>query len=330
MAEGLRPDHALMSAEALVAADRRGVATHGVMRIPLYARRIRSGLITTTPDITIETRMPFSRVIDADNALGMVAARIAMDACMETAGTLGVGAATVRRANHFGAASVHTIRAARVGFIGFAMSPGARTLAPHGSRTPLFGTNPFAAAAPAGRFAPWSLDMAASVAARGHLRVAARDGKPIPEGWALDAEGCPTTDPQAALAGVVLPFAGAKGSGIAMMVDIFAGVLSGAAFAGDVRDWVADFEGPSNVGQFFLVLKVDAFMPLATFEARMETAITRLKALPAAEGFDEVLYPGERAGRTEADADAKGVLLSPETLRDLGQYAHDMGIETPF
>ena len=329
-AEGLPADHAVLAAEALVDADRRGVKTHGVVRIPLYAKRLRAGLLNAEPDLRVESLMPANRVIHADNAVGMVAARIAMDECMDAATTLGIGAATVRHANHFGAASVHTIRAARRGMISIAMSPGSRTLAPHGSAAPLLGTNPLAIAAPAGRHAPWSLDMAASVAARGHVRLAARDGRKIPEGWALDSEGRPTTDADAALQGVMLPFGGAKGSGLAMMVELMAGVLSGSAATGDVRDWVADFGGPADVGHFFLAMKVEAFMPLAEYNARMETMITRLKALPPAEGFVEVLYPGERAGRAEADADTGGVILSAETARDLSAHAATLGIEAPF
>ena len=329
-AEGLPADHALMAAEALVDADRRGVATHGVVRIPRYAARLRAGLLNATPDIRVEAPMPASRVVHADNAVGMVAARIAMQECLAAAGTLGIGAATVRHANHFGAASVHTVRAARSGAIGMAMAPGARSLAPHGSSAPLLGTNPFAVAAPAGRHAPWSLDMAASVAARGRVRIAARDGREIPEGWALDAKGRPTTDASAALEGVMLPFGGAKGSGIAMMVEIMAGVLSGSALTGDVRDWVADFEGPADVGHFFMAIKVVAFLPLAEYEARMETMIARLKALPAAEVTGGVLYPGERAGRSEAEADAGGVRVAGGTADELRAHAAGLGIDAPF
>ena len=327
-AEGLPQDDARVSAEALVRADARGIKTHGVMRIPQYAKRLRAGLIAPRPEITTLAPMPVSRVIDAGNALGLVAAQRAVEACLEAAETTGIGAATVRNANHFGAAQVWTLQAAAAGCIGLAMAPGARTLAPHGAREALFGTNPFAAAAPAGRFAPWSLDMAASVAARGHIRLADRAGHQIPEGWALDEDGRPTTDAAAALRGVVLPFAGAKGSGLAGLVDILAGVLSGGAFAGGVRDWIADFDGPAEVGHFFLAMKVEAFLPLPEFEARMETSIERLKALPPAEGFDEVLYPGERAARAEAEAETAGVPLTADCASAL--RAHGTEIAVPF
>lgn len=328
-AHGLPRADAETVAAALVAADLRGFDTHGVVRVPAYVRRLRAGLINPEPRIGLQARRAFATVIDADNAFGPVAMARAAAACREAAEALGIGVATVRRSNHFGAASVHTVPFARAGCIAIALSPGARSLAPHGSRAPLLGTNPLAVAAPAGRHAPWSLDMAASVAARGHIRIAGQEGRAIPEGWALDDAGRPTTDPAAALRGVVLPFGGAKGSALSMMVDILGGVLAGAGFAGDTRDWVADFGGPADVGHFLLVMKVDAFMDLAEFEGRMETAIARIKALPPADGFDEVLYPGERAGRAEAARTAQGVPLGQGAVAELAALGAEAGVAFP-
>ena len=319
--EGLPEDHAAMVADALLTANLRGVDTHGVVRVPAYVKRLRAGLLNPKPRMREANPMPVSFVLDADNAMGPVGAFTAIEACMSRAAEFGVGASTVRHSNHFGAASVYTVHAARRGFIAIAMSPGARTLAPHGSRAPLLGTNPFAVAAPAGQNPPWSLDMAASVAARGHIRVAAQEGRSIPEGWALDEKGRPTTDPEAALNGVMLPFGGPKGSGLAMMVDILAGVLAGSAFTGDIRDWVKDFTGPSDVGHFFLVVKVEAFMPAAEFADRMETAILRTKALPPAEGAAEVFYPGERSGRMEQERRQNGIPLSGKAIVALAELA---------
>lgn len=326
-AEGLPEAHAAMVAEALVGANLRGIDTHGVVRVPAYLKRLRAGLLNPRPVLAAHSPLPTTHVLDADNAMGPVAAFTALEACIAGAESLGLAAATVRRSNHFGAASIYTLRAARAGYIAMVMSPGSRSLAPHGSRAPLLGTHPFAIAVPAGRHAPWSLDMAASVAARGHVRVAAAEGRPIPEGWALDAEGRPTTDAAAALTGVMLPFGGAKGSGLAMMVDILGAVLAGSAFAGDVRDWVSDFDGPADVGHFILVMRVDGFLPAQAFAERMETAIARLKALPPAEGVAEVLYPGERGARTERARRAGGIPLSPETVAALAPLA---GPDAPF
>lgn len=321
--------HAADAADVLLFADLRGIATHGVVRVPAYLKRIEAGLINVAP--RIETRAPaaFSRTIDSDNAMGAVGARAAVRACMEAVDRVGIGAVTVRRSNHFGAASAYTVPLASKGCIAIALSPAGPSLAPHGSREPLLGTNPFAIAAPAGRFAPWSLDIAASVGSRGRVRLAAQNGQTIPEGWALDREGGQTTDPNAALLGTMLPFGGAKGSGLSMMVDILGGVLSGSGFAGSIRDWNADFEAPSDVGHFFLAMKIEAFMPLAEFEGRMETAIERIKALPPAKGFDEVNYPGERSGRQERDNRANGIALAGSTVQGLRELADRLALPFP-
>lgn len=327
---GLPASDARIVADTLITANLRGLDTHGVVRIPAYLKRLGTGRINATPDIKVSSPMPFSTVVDADNAMGPVGAWAAMKACEAAAERVGIGAATVRHSNHFGAASIYTVPAAAKGCIAIAMSPASRSLAPHGSRAPLLGTNPFALAAPAGRHPVWSLDIAASVAARGHIHLAAREGKPIPIGWALDAEGRETTDAQAALLGTMLPFSGAKGSGLAMMVDIMGGVLSGAGFAGDIREWTLDSNSaPSGVGHFFLVMKIEAFLPISEFQERMETAIARLKALPTAAGFTEVMYPGERSGQSAIRRLRDGVPLSAGVITSLQDVANSFGIPFP-
>lgn len=326
---GMSDDQARIVAWALCYANLRGLDTHGLVRIPAYLKRIDAGLINARPVVRIEARTPSISLVDADNAMGPVGASLAMQECVAAAEKIGVGIATVCRSNHFGAASVYTVPATASGVIAIALAPASRSLAPYGSRAPLLGTNPFALAAPAGRYGTWSLDMAASVAARGHIRLAAQLGRPIPEGWALDQNGSSTTDPNAALVGTMLPFSGAKGSAFAMMVDVLGGVLAGAAFAGDIKDWNEDFSGSSNVGHFMLAMKVEAFMPLAKFQQRMETSIERIKALPPAKGFDAVQFPGERSGNTERQRRQDGVPLSVETVKALRAQAHAMELEFP-
>lgn len=171
--------------------------------------------------------------------------------------------------------------------------------------------------------------MATSIAARGHVRLAARRGDPIPEGWALDAQGRPTTDAAAALKGVMLPFSGPKGSALAMMVEVLGGVLSGSAYAGDIRDMTQDFTAPQDAGHFFLAFKVDAFMPLADYTQRMEHMIARLKALKPAAGFTEVFYPGEREARLAAERTAQGIPIRPEVLAVLAKLSQETGIALP-
>ncbi|HET6221935.1 MAG TPA: Ldh family oxidoreductase, partial [Dongiaceae bacterium] len=188
------------------------------------------------------------------------------------------------------------------------------------------GTSPFAAGAPGGRNGPFILDMAPSVAARGKIRKALRLGQQIPLDYALDGEGRPTTDPARALEGVVLPMAGPKGSGLSMLMDILGGVISGAAYAGDVGDQYKDYERPQNVGHFFLAMKPDLFMPLGEYRARMDTLIDRVRSTPRAEGFDEILVAGEPEARQEARRSIAGIPYPAKDLEPLLEDARKAGV----
>lgn len=325
---GLAESESRIVAASLLKANLRGLDTHGVIRIPAYISRITRGLINTGPHFEEGAKYPWAVAIDGDNAMGAAVASHAMNAALERAATFGIGGATVRHSNHFGAASVYALMAVERGCIGMVLSPASRSLAPYGSMEPLFGTNPIAVALPAGRHAPWVLDMATSVAARGHIRAAALRNEPIPEGWALDHEGRATTDPHAAMKGTMLPFAGPKGSGLSMMIDVFGGVLSGSAFAGDIGDMTRD-DRPQDVGHFFLAFKVDAFMAPSEFNARMEKAIERVKGLRPAHGFEEVCYPGELEARREVLRRRTGIPLPPEVAAELERVSAETNIPLP-
>lgn len=324
---GLSGEHAGTVAQCLVWAERNGVVTHGVARLPAYVERLQRGLVTPRPRMEIESRLPFAARLDGDNGMGPVTAQRAMDEALTRAEANGIGVVVVRRSNHFGAAGYWARQAVPHECIGICVTPASKSLAPFGSKAPLFGTNPFAVAVPAGRHAPWVMDFATSVAARGHIRLAARAGQSIPEGWALDRDGFPTTDAARALEGVMVPFAGPKGSAMSMLADILGGVLSGAAFAGDIRDMNSDFSAPQKVGHFFMAMKIEAFLPSAEFGARMERLIARLKALPPAPGVDEVLYPGEPEARRASECDRLGVPVSALTRASLERLAVELGVE---
>lgn len=326
---GLPEADAVTVARSLVHADLIGVSTHGVARLPSYAERLRRHLVNPRPGMTVEQSLPWAATIDADNAMGAVAAHHAVEVAKRLVQNNGIGAVTVRGSNHFGAAGYYAQALAASDCVGFCVSPASKSLAPFGSQEPLLGTNPLALSVPAGRHPNWTMDMASSVAARGHIRIAAKEGTPIPQGWALDPEGRPTTDPSLAIRGVMLPFAGPKGSALAMMVDILGGVMSGSAFAGDIRDMNFDFEAPQDVGHFFLAWKVDAFLPLADFCARMETLIGRLKALKPASGVSEVMYPGEIEARAEQANRVRGVAVKDEVAAGLRELGAELGIIFP-
>jgi LDH2 family malate/lactate/ureidoglycolate dehydrogenase len=239
---------------------------------------------------------------------------------------LGIGIVSVRRSTHFGMAASYVQQALDAGFISLVFSNASPAMPPWGARTALLGTNPFAAGAPAGQHPPFLLDMSPAVAARGKIRRAERRGEKIPLGYALDGEGRPTTDAKAALGGVVLPIGGYKGSGLAMLMDIFGGVISGAAFGGDVGDQYKAFDRPQDVGHFFLAMKPDLFVPAGDYGARMDTLIERVRASPTAEGSDEVLMPGEPERRYQEARRRNGIPYSAAEIAALHTEAAKAGV----
>src|SRR5918998_2573073 len=241
-AHGLPDDDAEIVAECLVKADLRGVDTHGIMRLPGYLDRLRRGLINARPHLEAKRVTPVAALIDGQDGFGFVVATRAMSAAIAVAAAYGIGIVAVRRSTHFGMAAQYVLQAIEAGYLSLVFTNASPSMPPWGGREALLGTSPFAAGAPGGREAPFVLDMSPAVAARGKIRRAERRGERIPEGYALDAEGRPTTDPVKALQGVVLPIGGPKGSGIAMLMDIFGGVISGASFGGDVGDQYKRFD----------------------------------------------------------------------------------------
>jgi len=235
----------------------------------------------------------------------------------------------VKHSTHFGMAATYVLEALEAGMISLVFSNASRAMPPWGGREALLGTSPLAAGAPAGEGkAAFLLDMSPAVAARGKIRRALKRGESIPPGYALDAEGRPTTDPERALQGVVLPIGGPKGSGLSMLMDIFGGVLSGAASGGDVGDQYKHAR-PQDVGHFFLALKPDLFVPLAQYRERMDALIARVRACPPAAGFTEVLIAGEPELRHEAQRRRCGIPYNRAEIADLQREAAAVGIAPP-
>lgn len=312
---------AAAAARGLVGANLRGVDTHGLSCLPDYARALDDKRLKAAPAMTVERRLPWSVALDADNGLGPVAAMRAVDLALETVGQIGIGAVAVRRSNHFGAAGVYAAMMAEQGCIAIVTANASAVCAPFGALAPMLGTNPLAVAVPVGRHPAFVLDMATAEGSRKKVRKALAEGKSIPAGWALDPDGKPTTDPQAALDGVMLPFGGVKGSGLTLLMDILSGVLSGAEFGGRVLSVMTNQERESGNGHFLLAFKVSAFMEEETFRNRMDEEIARLKALPPAEGFDEVMYPGEREWKIAEERKRTGIPLPGplvDTIIELG------------
>jgi LDH2 family malate/lactate/ureidoglycolate dehydrogenase len=327
LAHQVPPQDAKIVAECLVSADLRGVDTHGLVRMPGYLDRVRRGLINPRPEIQVKRITPVIASVDAQNGFGYVATTLAMTEAISMARDSGIGVAGVRRSTHFGMAASYVLQAIDAGFVGMVFTNSSASMPPWGGRKPILGTSPLAVGAPGGRLGPFVFDMAAAVAARGKIRKALRRGETIPVGYALDADGRATTDPANALQGVILPVGGPKGSGIAMMMDIFGGVLTGAAYAGDVGDQTKDFDHPQNVGHFLLAMKPDLFVSLDEYKTRMDTLIGRIHACPTAEGFTEVLVAGEIEARHEALRRQTGIPYSPNEIAELQAEAAKANVQ---
>jgi LDH2 family malate/lactate/ureidoglycolate dehydrogenase len=327
VAHGLSEEDAAVMAGCLVRADLRGVDTHGLQFLPQYLDRVRRGLVNPKPNLIVERVTPMVGSLDGQNGYGFVVATKAMATAIDMAKEFGVGIVSARRSTHFGMAASYTLQALDAGMISFVFTNASRAMPAWGGREAFLGTSPFAAAAPSGMELPFDLDMSPAVAARGKIRRAARRGQKIPLGYALDKHGHATTDPDAALeGGVVLPIGGAKGSGIAMLMDIMGGVISGAAFGGDVRNQFLDYDEPQNVGHFFMAMKPDLFVPKNEYLKRMDRLVQRVHAQPAAEDFDEVIMPGETERRLEASRRRTGLPYHAKEVAALQKEAAKAGL----
>jgi LDH2 family malate/lactate/ureidoglycolate dehydrogenase len=329
--EGLPELDARLVADTLVQSDLWGHQSHGVLRLGWYLDRLRNGVMkaVTKPEFIVDAGA--IALIDGHDGVGHVVTMLATREAIKRAKAHGVGAVGVRYSNHFGTCMYYTLTGAREGCVMLLTTNGGPAMAPWGGRKKIIGTNPWSVAAPAGRRAPFVVDMANTGVARGKIYLARQKHQPIPLGWAIDSAGAPTTDPQEAIDGIILPMAEHKGYAIAAMVDMLSGVLTGSGFLSAVHSPYKTAE-KSNCGHFMIALNIDVFQPLDQFNARMEQYITEIKSVPAARGFDEVFYPGEIEARNDARNRAEGLLLPDDTLADLARIARETGLQSklPF
>jgi LDH2 family malate/lactate/ureidoglycolate dehydrogenase len=311
--------------QSLVQADLWGHASHGMMRLPWYARRIQSGAMraVTTPTLAVDAG-PVA-VIDGADGIGQVLADHGTREAIKRAKQHGVAAVAVRNSNHFGTAMYFSLMGPAQGCIMMIATNASAAMAPWGGREKRVGTNPWSISAPAGRHPPLVLDIANTAVARGKIYVARQNGQPIPPGWAITAAGEPTTDASEALAGLILPMAGHKGYAIAVMMDVMAGVLGGSSFGAEVGGpYQADRR--SGCGHLMIALDVAAFMPPAAFGQRVEQMIEQLKATPPAPGAAEVLVPGEPEVRCDEHNRRHGLELAQQTRADLEALGRELGL----
>jgi LDH2 family malate/lactate/ureidoglycolate dehydrogenase len=319
-AAGVAEDDAEMFARALVDADVHGIGTHGLSRLNIYLQRIAKGLVAAKAELTVDRNGGSILALDAGNGLGQVQAVKALEMLKPLAKKNGIAAATIRNSQHFGALSYFCNLAADEGMILLAMTNCEPAMSPAGGYQPFFGTNPIAASFPTGKGFHVKIDMATSIVARGNIIAASKKGEAIPEGWALDPQGNPTTDAQQALLGTVLTMAGHKGYALAMMIEVFSSVLSGAAIGSGIGSMYKDMDRKQDVGHFFCLLNIDAFMDLDEFKRRMDETIDRLKGSKRRPGVDEILVPGERSSRKAAANEAAGIVVTDETLKELKEW----------
>lgn len=325
---GVPAEDAAHFAGVLVDADVHGVSTHGVSRLNIYLRRIELGLIDPAAKLGIDRQRGSILALDAANGLGQVQARRALDLLIPIARQNGVAAATIRGSQHFGALSWYCNYAAAQKLVLLAMTNCEPAMSPEGGYEAFFGTNPIAASFPTGKGFPVKIDLATSTIARGNIIAAQKKNQPIPPGWALDREGEPTTDAQEALLGTVLTMAGHKGYALALMVELFSGVLSGAAIGPDVGSMYKNLDRRQDVGHFFCLFDVGAFLDYQDYLRRIDETIDRIKASKKRPGVEEILVPGERSARTAQRNEAQGVPISVETRAELEQWCRRLNV--PF
>ncbi|MDC0200536.1 Ldh family oxidoreductase [Candidatus Pelagibacter sp.] len=292
---GLITNHATICSKALINAELVGAHTHGLSRLKMYCDRIQKKVINPKPKIKVKKISQSISKIDANNSIGFVAADIGIKQAIKNAKKTGIGLVGIKNSGHYGLSGYYAEQAVKKNLIVFCFTNAPPAIAPHGAKKSLFGTNPICFGTPTSSKVPFILDTSVSVINRGKIRVAARAGKKIPKGVALDKFGKPTTDAKKALAGVQLPIADFRGSGLAWMVDILSGVFTGGNHGGKVKDPFDDFSGPQNIGHLFFVMKPNLFV--GNYSERIKENIKRIKRLPKIKGVKEILYPGQSKQR---------------------------------
>ncbi|ORY13365.1 malate/L-lactate dehydrogenase-like protein [Clohesyomyces aquaticus] len=321
---GVPRENAIIVAKCLVEADLRGVDTHGINRIPSYMARIRQGVLDARASPTFQQVTPAVGQVDGHNGFGFLAAHLGMAKAIGMAKEIGIGMVSVKHSNHFGMSAWVVQQALDEGMMSLVFTNSSPALPVWGGKTKLMGVSPIACGAPAGSGRPFIVDMAPSVAARGKVYKALRRGQKIPTDWALDKDGNQTDDPAKALEGLMLPMGGPKGSALAIMMDVFSGVLSGSEFAGHVTN-PYDPSKPADVGHFLVAIKPDLFMGLGEFKQRMDYLYQRVIKSDRMTGIDRIYFPGEIEQLTKEQRICEGIPLVQAEVDALNKEAKQVG-----
>jgi LDH2 family malate/lactate/ureidoglycolate dehydrogenase len=326
-AAGVPSDDADILAGLMVEADLRGSDTHGVIRLPLYLRRLKAGGVKARPNIRIVRERPATALVDGDNGMGHLVMRFAAMNAIEKAKAAGVGWAGARMSNHAGPAALYAMMPLAHDMIGLYLAVGSNNhLPPWGATENLLGTNPIAIAIPAEEEAPIVLDMAPTVAAFGKVRLKMQRGEEMPVGWMIGRDGKPLTDPKRAEEGLLLPIGDYKGYGLSLIIGLLAGTLNGAAFGREVVDFVKEQGRATNTGHAIVAVSVEAFAPAAAFKRHVDAAIRTMRAAERLPGVERIWLPGEQSHRKRQERAKNGIPM-PKPLRDsLDAAARDLGV----
>lgn len=327
-ATGVPGDDAQLLSHSLVEAELWGHSSHGMLRLPWYVERLRSGAMRAVTQSTVAVDQGAIVVLDGNDGIGQVLTDQAVKLGIERARRAGISAVAVRNSNHFGTAAYFTRASAKAGCVALLTTNASPAMAPWGGREKAVGTNPWSIAAPAGKYGVAVMDIANTAVARGKIYAAAERGEPIPPGWAADETGTPTTNAKDAVHGLILPMAGHKGYVISFMMDVLSGVLTGSRFGTGVA-------GPyeptrtSGCGHLLLTIDIEAMMPRATFEQRMEALVDEVKAVPKAAGIEEIFFPGELEDRHTERHLNEGIRIVDQTWQSLEKLAAQTNTPLP-
>ncbi len=323
---GAQKVEARLVADNLVAAELRGISTHGINFLPMIAERIQKGVLTVPTQIRVISDDEAVTHIDGGNGLGQVAATEATRKAIEKARRFGVGISLVRNTNHVGLLAFYTKMVASQGMIGICMCNSAAAMAPWGGAEPFFGTNPLSIAAPSGTESPIVLDMSTSIVARGKIRKAVKTKQSIPLNWALDASGAPTDDPAAAMEGTLLPIGGPKGYGLAFFVDLISGLLSGSKYSREVSTFHQPLS-PTGVGVMTMAIDIGRFMPRRVFDALVGEHVRVIRESPKARNFDRIYLPGEIEAEREKLGLEQGIQIDANVLESVDRLLSERGVD---
>ncbi len=324
-AVGVPTANALTVAENLVAGEVHGLGSHGPSRLLRpYVERFRRGGTKSDPDVHIVSRSRGCAVVDGDDGPGAVVGKFAMELAIELAREHGSGWVAVRNSSHFGPAFVFGRLALPHDMIGMSSTDSVPMVAPWGGREKALGTNPLCVTVPGLNTSGITLDMATTVVARGKVQLAALEGRDIPPNWALDIDGHPTTDPNRAAQ--MVPVGDYKGYGLALLVDVFCALLSGAATSADVGQLFSRPDQPQHMGHFFGAMDIAAFCPAQVFKARVDELVLAMKGNPLREGFDQILVPGEPESLKAAEYRANGIPMAIDVVNEMNEIGAEVGV----